>query len=267
MAPVLRLSGVSKTYGSTTALDTVSFSVAPGEVVALVGPSGAGKSTVFRCVTRLVSPDTGSVSVRGHDLARLNSRDLRETRRDIGLIFQQFNLIGRVSALDNVLAGRMGHVATWRVVARRFPAADRQLALSCLDRVGLLERAYQRADSLSGGQQQRVAIARVLAQRSQLLLADEPVSSLDPKAADNVLTVLRSVARENGIAVLCSLHQVDLARRFADRVIALRGGRLVLDAPATALTPAVFSDIYDTPEAMTASPAASCDAPPHIAAA
>jgi phosphonate transport system ATP-binding protein len=267
MTPVLSLNGVSKTYGTTTALDAVSFSVASGEVVALVGPSGAGKSTVFRCVTRLVSPDSGSVAVLGRDLATLSGRNLREARRDIGLIFQQFNLIGRVSALDNVLAGRMGHVATWRVVARQFPASDRQLALSCLDRVGLLDKAYQRADSLSGGQQQRVAIARVLAQRSRVLLADEPVSSLDPKAADNVLTVLRSVAREHGIAVLCSLHQVDLARRFADRVVALRGGRLVLDAPAASLTPAAFADIYGTPEPLADAPPSSCDAAPRIAAA
>ncbi|MCZ8313528.1 phosphonate ABC transporter ATP-binding protein [Phreatobacter sp.] len=267
MPAVLSLSGVSKTYGSTIALADVSFTVAPGEVVALVGPSGAGKSTVFRCVTRLVAPDAGSVSVLGSDLAGLRGRQLRDARRDIGLIFQQFNLISRMSALDNVLAGRMGHVATWRVVARRFPAADRQLALACLDRVGLLDKAYQRADSLSGGQQQRVAIARVLAQRSRVLLADEPVSSLDPKAADNVLTVLRSVARENGIAVLCSLHQVDLARRFADRVVALRSGRLVLDAPAAALTPAAFADIYGTPEPPAGETLPSCDAPPRIAAA
>ncbi|AVO44144.1 phosphonate ABC transporter ATP-binding protein [Phreatobacter cathodiphilus] len=268
MPPVLSLSGVSKTYGPTTALADVSFSLAPGEVVALVGPSGAGKSTVFRCVTRLVDPDNGSVSVLGRDLAGLGGRALREARRDIGLIFQQFNLIGRMSALDNVLAGRMGHVATWRVVARMFPAADRQLALACLDRVGLLDKAYQRADSLSGGQQQRVAIARVLAQRSRVLLADEPVSSLDPKAADTVLGVLRTVARENGIAVLCSLHQVDLARRFADRVVALRGGRVVLEAPAGALTPTAFADIYGTPEPPAGGPApSSCEAPPRIAAA
>jgi phosphonate transport system ATP-binding protein len=268
MAPVLSLNSVTKTYGTTTALADVSLALNPGEVVALVGPSGAGKSTVFRCVTRLVSPDSGSVSVLGHDLARLGSRDLREARRDIGLIFQQFNLIGRMSAIDNVLAGRMGHVATWRVVTRQFPAADRQLALACLDRVGLLDKAYQRADSLSGGQQQRVAIARVLAQRSRVLLADEPVSSLDPKAADNVLGLLRAVARESGIAVLCSLHQVDLARRFADRVVALRGGRLVLDASAAALTPTAFAEIYGTPEPQTGEPSpSSCDAPTHIAAA
>lgn len=244
----LALQQVGKRYGGTQALADVSFNVAPGELVALVGPSGAGKSTVFRCVTRLVQPDTGIVTVLGRDLAALSGRELRLARRDIGLIFQQFNLIGRMSAIDNVLAGRLGHAPTWRVVCRRFTHADRQLALECLDRVGLIDKAYQRADSLSGGQQQRVAIARVLAQRSKLLLADEPVSSLDPQAAENVLTVLASIAREAGIGVLCALHQVDLARRFADRVVALRAGRVVLDGPARDFDRDAFAAIYGAAE-------------------
>lgn len=267
MADVLTLRGVAKTYGGTTALSDVSFAMRPGEVVALVGPSGAGKSTVFRCVTRLVSPDAGTVEVLGRDLAGLGGGDLRRARRDVGLIFQQFNLIGRMSAMDNVLAGRMGHVSTWRVVARLFPHEDRQLALACLDRVGLLDKAYQRADSLSGGQQQRVAIARVLAQRSRILLADEPVSSLDPQSADNVLTVLRSVARENGIAVLCALHQVDLARRFADRVVALKAGRVVLNGPANAFDAGAFNEIYGTVEQPPAAAPVTCDLDNRIAAA
>ncbi|MFN7332821.1 MAG: phosphonate ABC transporter ATP-binding protein, partial [bacterium] len=154
---------VTKRYGTTLALDDVSFVVDPGEFVALLGPSGAGKSTLFRCVTRLVAPDTGVVRVLGRDMSALGGQELRLARRDVGLIFQQFNLIGRLSAMDNVLAGRMGHASTLRVMLRQFTRADRQLALAALDRVGLLERAGQRADSLSGGQQQRVAIARVLA--------------------------------------------------------------------------------------------------------
>ncbi|QCK87869.1 phosphonate ABC transporter ATP-binding protein [Phreatobacter aquaticus] len=267
MTDVLSLHGVTKRYGATAALADVSFALKPGEVVALVGPSGAGKSTVFRCVTRLVAPDAGTVSVLGQDLASLSGGELRRARRDVGLIFQQFNLINRMSALDNVLAGRMGHVATWRVVARQFPRDDRQLALACLDRVGLLDKAYQRSDSLSGGQQQRVAIARVLAQRSRILLADEPVSSLDPQSADNVLTVLRQVAQESGIAVLCALHQVDLARRFADRVIALKAGRIVLDGPASAFNAAAFTDIYGTAEQSAGPVPSTCDAVPRIAAA
>lgn len=254
MAVALLLDGIGKRFGTTHALDDVSFRVAPGEFVALLGPSGAGKSTLFRCVTRLVRPDAGRVAVLGRDMGALRGRALREARRDIGLIFQQFNLIGRVSALANVLAGRMGHVATWRVVLRAFPDADRQLALAALDRVGLLEKAYQRADSLSGGQQQRVAIARVLAQRARLVLADEPVASLDPQSAANVLTALRDIARDEGIAVLCALHQVDLARRFADRVVALRGGRLLLERDAAAFDARAFEEIYGAaPSGSTAS--------------
>ncbi|WP_368420023.1 phosphonate ABC transporter ATP-binding protein [Rhodovarius sp.] len=240
----LLVEGLGKHYGATVALEDVSFSVEPGEFVALLGPSGAGKSTLFRCVTRLAKPDAGRVLVLGRDIAALRGAPLRESRRDVGLIFQQFNLIGRVSAIDNALAGRMGHAPTWRVALRCFAAADRQLALAALDRVGLLEKAYQRADSLSGGQQQRVAIARVLAQRARLVLADEPVASLDPQSAENVLGTLRTIAREEGIAVLCALHQVDLARRFADRVVALRGGRRLMEASAAAFDESAFRALY-----------------------
>jgi phosphonate transport system ATP-binding protein len=235
---------VTKRYGTTLALDDVSFVVDPGEFVALLGPSGAGKSTLFRCVTRLVAPDTGVVRVLGRDMSALGGQELRLARRDVGLICQQFNLIGRLSAMDNVLAGRMGHASTLRVMLRQFTRADRQLALAALDRVGLLERAGQRADSLSGGQQQRVAIARVLAQQARLLLADEPVSSLDPQSAENVLGILRNIARETGIAVVCALHQVDLARRYADRVVALRGGRKLLDASVNAFDQNAFQELY-----------------------
>ncbi len=240
----LLIETVTKRYGTTLALDDVSFVVDPGEFVALLGPSGAGKSTLFRCVTRLVAPDIGVVRVLGRDMSALGGQELRLARRDVGLIFQQFNLIGRLSAMDNVLAGRMGHASTLRVVLRQFTRADRQLALAALDRVGLLERAGQRADSLSGGQQQRVAIARVLAQQARLLLADEPVSSLDPQSAENVLGILRNIARETGIAVVCALHQVDLARRYADRVVALRGGRKLLDVGVNAFDQNAFQELY-----------------------
>jgi phosphonate transport system ATP-binding protein len=240
----LLIETVTKRYGTTLALDDVSFVVDSGEFVALLGPSGAGKSTLFRCVTRLVAPDTGVVRVLGRDMSALGGQELRLARRDVGLIFQQFNLIGRLSAMDNVLAGRMGHASTLRVMLRQFTRADRQLALAALDRVGLLERAGQRADSLSGGQQQRVAIARVLAQQARLLLADEPVSSLDPQSAENVLGILRNIARETGIAVVCALHQVDLARRYADRVVALRGGRKLLDVSVNAFDQNAFQELY-----------------------
>jgi phosphonate transport system ATP-binding protein len=249
--PALQLIGLTKRYGDTVALDRVSFEVAAGEFVAVLGPSGAGKTTLFRCLTRLVAPDGGAVFVRGRPLHTLHGQRRRAARREIGLIFQQFNLIRRMSAVENVLAGRLGHAPTWRVLLRRFSRADRQIALAALDRVGLLAQAGQRADSLSGGQQQRVAIARVLAQQSRLILADEPVASLDPESAASVLGTLREIARERGIAVLCSLHQVDLAAQFADRVIGLHGGRLVADLPAERLGAAERARIYRAePEAM-----------------
>ena len=235
MTAPLVLRHVSKAYGSVRALDNVSFSVGPGEFAALLGPSGAGKSTVFRCLTRLATVDQGHIEVHGRALNALGGAALRDARRSIGLIFQQHNLIGRLSAIDNVLTGRLAVMSTWRVVARRFPATDRQAALSCLDRVGLLDKAYVRADALSGGQQQRVAIARVLAQEGRVILADEPVASLDPESARHVLATLRGVARDRGIAVLCSLHQVELAREFADRLIGLKGGRVVFDGAPSAI--------------------------------
>ena len=242
-APLV-LTDVSKTYDDTAALQDVSFSIPAGALVVLLGPSGAGKSTIFRCVTGLTRPDTGSIEVAGAEINTLSGRALREARRNIGLIFQQFNLIGRLSAIKNVLGGRLGHAPTWRVVLRLFERRDRQLALANLDSVGLLDKAYQRADSLSGGQQQRVAIARVLTQESQIILADEPVSSLDPESSETVLTILKAISRERGIAVLCSLHQVDLARRYADRIIGLRAGQVVYDGQAKELTEQALDRIY-----------------------
>lgn len=231
VAAEMQVVNLSKRYQQATVVDRVSFALAPGEFVALLGPSGAGKTTLFRCIAGLTPLDGGTVVVNQRELQTLHGAQLYAARREIGVIFQQFNLVRRLTALHNVLAGRLGHVSTWRTVLRRFPAAERQWAYACLDRVGLLDYAYQRADQLSGGQQQRVAIARVLAQQSHFILADEPVASLDPETADSILDILRSIARERGIAVLCSLHQVELATKFADRILGLRDGRLVLDLP------------------------------------
>jgi phosphonate transport system ATP-binding protein len=204
------------------------------EVVAVLGASGAGKTTLFRCITRLAQSDSGKIFLGAHAIRTLGGRRLSIARSEIGLIFQQFNLIRRLSALDNVLVGRLGDVSTWRVMLRRFPHRDRQLALAALDRVGMLPWALQRADSLSGGQQQRVAIARALAQQSRFVLADEPVASLDPESAKSVLSILRDIARERMIAVLVSLHQIEFAIQFADRVIGLRAGRMIANRPAAA---------------------------------
>jgi phosphonate transport system ATP-binding protein len=210
-------------------LSDVGFTVMAGEVVALIGPSGAGKTTLFRCLARLVEADDGEIRLLGRSMRAMGRGELRVARRNIGLVFQQYNLIRRRSALDNVLAGRLGQVPLWRAMAKRFKGNDRQRAYAALDRVDLLDFADRRADCLSGGQQQRVAIARVLIQESRVILADEPVASLDPAAAVSVLSLLRDIAHDRGITVLCSLHQIDLVPGFADRVLSLRAGRLVTD--------------------------------------
>ena len=243
-AEVIRADGVAKRYPpQVDALRGVSFRVGRGEFVAVLGPSGAGKTTLFRCLTGLTRPDAGSVTVDGREVTRMQGRALRAARREVALIFQQFNLVRRLSALQNVLGGRLAFVPTWRVVLRRFSHTDRALALRCLDRVGLLDKAATRADQLSGGQQQRVAIARAMAQDARVILADEPVASLDPEAAATVLESLRSAAA-TGVAVIASLHQVHLARTYADRIVALRDGRIVEDAPAARIDERVLDMIY-----------------------
>jgi phosphonate transport system ATP-binding protein len=243
-ASVIRVEDLVKRYGDAApALSGVSFSVAPGEFVAVLGPSGAGKTTLFRCLTGLARADRGAATVRGHDVLEIGGAELRAARREIALIFQQFNLVRRLTAHQNVMAGRLAQVPAWRVVLRRFARPDRQRALACLDAVGLLDRAYARADQLSGGQQQRVAIARALAQEAAVILADEPVASLDPESATSVLETLRAVAR-TGVAVMTSLHQVHLAVAHADRIIALRAGRVVADGPVAALDGVALEQIY-----------------------
>lgn len=253
-APV-RVEGVSKIFpGGVRALVDVSFRVEPGEFVGILGPSGAGKTTLFRCLTGLARPDQGSVEIHGRDICRLGGRDLRAARREVAMIFQQFNLIRRLSSMENVVAGRLASLPTWRVLARSFARADRQMALGCLDTVGLLDKAYTRADQLSGGQQQRVAIARALAQEATVLLADEPVASLDPESAATVLDALRSVA-SRGVAVIASLHQVGLATDYADRIIALREGRILEDAPTRSFDARALEQIYGRSEAPAGGPA------------
>jgi len=257
-APAIKVRGLGHTYPghSAPALSDVSFDVARGEVVAVLGPSGAGKSTLFRCLTQLITFRQGVVELAGRRLGELRGAELSVARRDVGLIFQQFNLVRRLTAEQNVLAGRLGHVPTWRVLLRRFEPHDRALAGACLARVGLSDQARQRADRLSGGQQQRVAIARVLAQQSAVVLADEPVSSLDPASAAGVLDTLRGIAQERGITVLSSLHQVELATRFADRIVALRDGRVVLDTPTSGFDAADYASIFGRPHSGVGDPSA-----------
>jgi phosphonate transport system ATP-binding protein len=234
--PVLAIRGLSKNFGARQVLSDVSFDIAPGEFVVVLGPSGAGKSTLFRCITRLTEPNRGEIQCDGVTVTDLKGRGLLQFRRHVGFVFQQFNLVKRLNAIDNVLAGRLADAPLWRVLCRRFDKADRQHALNCLDAVGLLDYAYCRADCLSGGQQQRVAIARALAQGGKIIIADEPIASLDPETGLGVLRVLRNIAHQHRIAILCSLHQADLATQMADRILGFRDGRLVLDKSTSSLS-------------------------------
>lgn len=224
--PALRAHGVSKAYGGVPALHDVSLTLRTGEFVAVLGPSGSGKSTLLRCLTRLTEPDSGEIFVGARALNGVSGQDLRNVRRDIGVVFQQFNLIRRRSALENVLAGRLKEAPLWRVASGLFSRQDLERAHDALDAVGLSAQCHQRADTLSGGQQQRVAIARALAQDSKVLLADEPVASLDPESAHSVLDLMRSIAASKGLAVLCTLHQPQLAQAYANRVLTMRHGQL-----------------------------------------
>ena len=242
-APRLIVQGLTKSFNTRAALTDVSFSAFENEFVAILGPSGAGKTTLFRCIAGLRPPDSGTVRLDADDAPRSN----RSSRRRIAVIFQQFNLVSRLTALENVLAGRLGYVPAWRGWLRRFDRSDRLLALECLDRVGLLGQATQRADMLSGGQQQRVAIARALAQQPSIILADEPVASLDPHAAEGVMSLLRTTARSEGVAVVCSLHQVHFARSYADRIIGLSNSRVVFAVAADQFDEAAYSRLYERP--------------------
>jgi len=238
------LVGVEKTYvGGTVALRGVDLHVDRGEMVALLGPSGAGKSTLLRCVNGLVRPTTGQVQVDGLPVDGDEST-LRRVRQRAAMIFQQFNLVGRLSALENVLTARLSHRPVLPTLVRRFPSEDYERALGCLRRVGLAERAGQRADTLSGGERQRVAVARALAQEPAILLADEPMASLDPRSTHQVLELIRRVSQEDGLTVLMSLHQVELARQFSDRVAGLASGRLVFEGPADRVDVSALAAIY-----------------------
>lgn len=221
----------------------------PGRgVVAIIGPSGTGKSTLIRCINRLVEPTSGSVMLGGRDLTRLGGRALREARREIGMVFQEYNLVERLSVMENLLCGRLGYVPLWRVWMRRYPQADVERAFDLLDRVGLGDFAARRADALSGGQRQRVGIARALMQTPRVLLADEPTSSLDPRTSVEIMTLMRDLAAEQGIPVIINIHDVALARRFADRVVGMAGGRVVFDGPPDALEDSHLHEIYGAGE-------------------
>ncbi len=240
----VEITALTKRFGDTTALQDVSLTVRPGEVVVLLGLSGSGKSTLLRHVDALERPTSGTVRVGGTVVHDLSGRRLRDLRRRVGFVFQQFELVPALTVLENVLTGALATLRGPRLGLWSYPRALRYRALEHLDRVGLLDRAYQRADTLSGGQQQRVAIARALMQDPTVLLADEPVASLDPESSAQVMTLIREIAADQGLTVLCSLHQVDLALSWADRIVGLRHGEVVLDTRTAGLGKAQVMEIY-----------------------
>ncbi|MDR1393641.1 MAG: phosphonate ABC transporter ATP-binding protein [Bifidobacteriaceae bacterium] len=244
VATPVELRAVTRRFGDTVALDGVDLTVTKGEVVALLGLSGSGKSTMLRQINGLDQPTSGKVITLGQSVDGLNQAGLRRLRSSIGMIFQQFELVGMLTVLENVLTGGLARLRGPRLGTWSYPQAAKLEALDYLWAVGLADRAFQRADTLSGGQSQRVAIARALMQRPSLLLADEPVASLDPESTADVMLLLRQIARDKGLTVLCSLHQVDLAMGWADRLVALRSGRVVLDESAAALNREQVMAVY-----------------------
>jgi len=239
---------VEVTYkGGLKALKGVTLEIPRGQFVVIVGLSGAGKSTLIRTVNHLVEPSAGNVAIDGRSVSKARGAELRRMRSDIGMIFQTFNLVKRSSVLRNVLAGRLGAVHPLRGVLGLFPKSDVALAHDCLRRVGIPEKAFVRADALSGGQQQRVGIARALAQQPEVMLADEPVASLDPPTSHAVLRDLKRIAREDKITTLVNLHFIDMAREYADRIVGMRDGLVVFDGPPEEATDQAFEDIYGRP--------------------
>jgi len=242
---VLEVSALAKRYPTgDEALRGVSLTVGNDEVVFVIGPSGAGKSTLIRCINRLVEPDAGSITLDGLEITTLPAADLRRARRQMGMIFQEFNLVERLTVMENVLSGRLGYVGLWQAWRRRFPPEDVAMAFATLRRVGLEGMENKRADALSGGQRQRVGIARALVQRPKILLVDEPTSSLDPKTSEAVMALITELADEERIPALINIHDVPLARRFARRIIGLSAGRVVFEGPPAALDRAALGVIY-----------------------
>ncbi|MFN8458246.1 MAG: phosphonate ABC transporter ATP-binding protein [Anaerolineae bacterium] len=242
---MLQVNNLVKVYDNKVrALDGVSFEVSPGQFLAVVGLSGSGKSTLLRCINRLIEPTSGQILWNNVDITAASQDEMRRIRRRIGMIFQHFNLVTRSSVLTNTLAGRLGYINPFWSLLNRFPKEDIHLALEKLERVGIGDKAQVRADELSGGQQQRVGIARALMQNPEILLADEPVASLDPVLAHSIMRILKQLNQEDGITVICSLHFLDLVQRYADRVIALNQGKLVFEGLPHEIDDQRFREIY-----------------------
>jgi phosphonate transport system ATP-binding protein len=242
---LLQIEGLSKVYpDGTMALDNLNLQIQSGEFVVVIGPSGAGKSTLLRSLNRMVEPTKGHIRFKGEETMGIKGTKLREMRRHMGMIFQGYNLVTRVSVLNNVLHGRLGYMSSLKGALGLYSKADTEAAKNMLQRVGLFEQMYKRADELSGGQQQRVGIARALCQKPDLILADEPIASLDPASSETIMDYLYTICKEEGIACLCNLHQVDIAKKYATRIIGIHKGSKVFDGAPEELTDDMIRLIY-----------------------
>ncbi len=242
---MLKVEHLTKVYDNgTVALEDVSFEVPSGQFLAVIGLSGSGKSTLLRCINRLIEPTEGVITWNGVDVTNAGPDEMRRIRRNIGMVFQHFNLVNRSKVITNVLAGSLGYVNPVLSVINRFPQEHKTRAIAQLERVGLADKAYVRADTLSGGQQQRVGVARAMMQEPGMLLSDEPVASLDPVLAHSIMQYLEQINQQDDVMVLCSLHFLDLVHRYADRAIALNDGKLVFEGPPASIDDAKFKEIY-----------------------
>ena len=242
---MLKIERLVKRYGGgAPVLKDLDLAVEGASMVAIIGSSGAGKSTLLRCINRLVEPTSGSITLNGVELTHLKGRELRLARRRIGMVFQGFNLVDRLTVMENVQSGRLGYISTWAAVTRRYPRADIRRAYDLMERVGIAQYASTRADSLSGGERQRVGVVRALMQEPEILLADEPTASLDPKTSEAIMGLMRDLARELNLPVLINIHNVTEARQYADRIVGMRYGRIIFDGLPKALDEEAMEAIY-----------------------
>lgn len=249
METILKITNLAKTYnGGTLALKDINLEVKKGEFIAVIGPSGAGKSTLLRSINRLIEPTEGTIEFLNQHIEKVNKNELRKIRSKMGMIFQHYNLIYRSSVLENVLHGRLGYMGSLAGVFNRYKEADKREAIMLLEKVGLEAEIYKRADELSGGQKQRVGVCRALAQNPELILADEPIASLDPNSSTVVMDAIYKNCKEQGIACLVNLHQVDVAKRYATRIVAVKAGTIIFDGEASELTDAMIKYLYEGKE-------------------